>query len=238
MSTQNHTFLVLLTSLWSLSALAQFPLTPAVPFNIGTPPVQGSVESAADFAELHRLQATRTKEDCDTAELQTWFDARSISGVTVGLISEAEFKVIETLASQLLETAKVESDTLKAKFNRPRPYITDPTLVPCIKKPKKADRAFPSGHALGGWLLSRVLAQIFPERAALFQTWGKQVGLNRLIGGVHHPSDVEAGWKLADLIFAELRLNHAYNAHLLNTLSDLDTLQAGSSCNDELTPLP
>ena len=41
---------------------------------------------------------------------------------------------------------------------------------------------------------------MFPERAALLLKLGDQAALNRVIGGVHHPSDIAAGKKLGDAI--------------------------------------
>jgi acid phosphatase (class A) len=50
---------------------------------------------------------------------------------------------------------------------------------------------------------ARLLAVIYPERAEVFRAQGDQAALNRVIGGVHHPSDIIAGKKLGDILADE-----------------------------------
>ena len=57
--------------------------------------------------------------------------------------------------------------------------------------------SYPSGHSTAGYALALALAKKFPYKKELILQQGLKIGENRLIGGVHHPSDVAAGRVLA-----------------------------------------
>ena len=61
-------------------------------------------------------------------------------------------------------------------------------------------QAYPSGHSTVGYALALALAKKFPYKKDLILQQGLKIGENRLIGGVHHPSDVVAGRKLAEQV--------------------------------------
>lgn len=175
------------------------------------PPAAGTAEFAADFAELHAWQSRRTPEQCAAAQ------AESIPTFENMLGSVSPFPVPLTGEPKVFFAA-VGGDAgaavyiLKSRFNRPRPPLTDPTLTPCISLPK--GKAYPSGHATAARLYALVLADLVPARRAEILARGDLAGLYRVLGGVHHPSDVAAGRRLADGLFVELKRSPAFNAAL------------------------
>jgi acid phosphatase (class A) len=64
--------------------------------------------------------------------------------------------------------------------------------------------SYPSGHATRGVLAARVLAELAPARRAELLRLGEQVGYDRVVGGVHYPSDVLAGQRLGAALADEL----------------------------------
>jgi acid phosphatase (class A) len=60
--------------------------------------------------------------------------------------------------------------------------------------------SYPSGHATRGTLLARILAELAPERREALLRVGHQIGYDRVVGGVHYPSDVLAGDRLGDAV--------------------------------------
>lgn len=86
----------------------------------------------------------------------------------------------------------------KRMYKRQRPYLRNPEIKPCI--PLESSSSFPSGHSAMGRAVGRYLSKIYPDRVTEIMRIGNQVGKNRIIGGVHHPSDVIAGQKLGDAI--------------------------------------
>jgi membrane-associated phospholipid phosphatase len=59
-----------------------------------------------------------------------------------------------------------------------------------------------------------VIAEVMPERANAVLARGLRYGQNRVVCGVHHPSDVEQGRLLAIAIFAKIKATPAFAADL------------------------
>src|SRR5690606_36146757 len=89
---------------------------------------------------------------------------------------------------------------LKALYDRPRPDVV-PTIV------TSQSPAFPSGHALSAFAiygtLAYLVARLEPSPRLRTATWTitaliiLAVGVSRVYLGVHHPSDVLAGFAIA-----------------------------------------
>jgi len=108
-------------------------------------------------------------------------------------LTEALFKRVLKDTSRVLAPAKKH-------WNRPRPYAQSVALRPCLNRP--LDASYPSGHSAFGHLAAILLAQAVPEKAAGLFARGERFARQRLVGGVHFPSDVEAG-KLAAVVIAQ-----------------------------------
>lgn len=192
----------------SLEAVRSFP----------APPVAGSPEFQNDFAVLHAWQARRTEGQCAAAQAE---------GIPTyeNMVGAASPFPVPLKGEPKVFFAAVAGDAgaavyiLKSRFSRPRPPLTDPTLKPCISLPK--GKAYPSGHATVARLYALVLAELVPARRAEFLAIGERSGLYRVIGGVHHPSDIAAGRRLADSLLVELKRNPAFNAELARLRSQL-----------------
>lgn len=63
-------------------------------------------------------------------------------------------------------------------------------------------------------LFALVLSDLVPDQSSSFEERAREVALDRVIGGVHHPSDIAAGQDLARQIHAQLLKNPAYLADL------------------------
>ena len=80
-------------------------------------------------------------------------------------------------------------------FNRPRPH--QHSDIDEIENVGGKSPAYPSGHSTTGAVISELLAEQFPEHAENFRVMGTELGYNRIIAGLHHPSDHVAGLALA-----------------------------------------
>ena len=86
----------------------------------------------------------------------------------------------------------------KTFFQRPRPYHSDETIKPACKvKEDRTDDAYPSGHGTTGYLEGLVLTLIVPERRDAILARADDYAHNRLICGVHYPSDIVASKQVA-----------------------------------------
>ncbi|MBJ7328143.1 MAG: phosphatase PAP2 family protein, partial [Chthoniobacterales bacterium] len=64
--------------------------------------------------------------------------------------------------------------------------------------------AYPSGHALSGWLVALVLAQLEPSEGAQLMHCAAEIGWDRVVVGVHYQTDVIASRTVAQLVFDRL----------------------------------
>ncbi|WP_457389992.1 phosphatase PAP2 family protein [Roseateles sp. P5_E1] len=112
---------------------------------------------------------------------------------------------------ELLERIRRETrDTtfaLKLIFNRGRPWDlpTAPGLAIQSGEPLfPAHAAYPAGHAVLAYSAAALMTVARPTDVAEYLRRAKQVSANRVKGGFHWPSDLEAGQTLAAAIVALL----------------------------------
>lgn len=178
---------------------------------IGPYPAIGSVEAKEEIEEMLYFQEHRTQADCDAAELQASANLETLFG---GSLSDAEMKKVKKKLRLVTIKSGVEIYFTKREFKRPRPYLSHPEIKPCIELEKST--SYPSGHTTLARVYARLLAVIYPERAEVFRELGDQAALNRVIGGVHHPSDIIAGKKLGDILADDYLSNAKFKRELEN----------------------
>lgn len=180
------------------SANAQMlPFPAPFPLDLPPPPALNSVEYQRDLAKVHQYQNTRTEAQCLAAEQEIKLNLDNSFGPTTGVLTEAEVNDSRLLAGFILAEITPVIFYYKFKFRRARPYVVDKTVNPCIHSPQKNSWSYPSGHAAAGYALALALANKYPAKKELIMKRGMQIGENRVLGGVHFPSDVTAGRALA-----------------------------------------
>lgn len=93
---------------------------------------------------------------------------------------------------------------LKPLFQRPRPWVSFPAIVPLVAEGDP--NSFPSGHASAAFAFALAVVRAWPRdwpraRAvkAAAVALAALMALSRLYVGVHYPSDVAAGFLVGDL---------------------------------------
>lgn len=94
----------------------------------------------------------------------------------------------------------------KDHYDRPRPFKLAKVLnidYPEVgKETETGDTpSYPSGHAFNSYFLAQVLGDMFPKYKDKLFNYAGEVVLNRMRGGLHFPSDIEAGKTLAKRIY-------------------------------------
>jgi undecaprenyl-diphosphatase len=80
---------------------------------------------------------------------------------------------------------------LKDIIDRPRPWVSDPSVHPLIAHPQGS--SMPSGHALTSFACAVVLASFAPRLRWPLLVFAGLVAFSRPYLGVHYPSDVIVG---------------------------------------------
>jgi acid phosphatase (class A) len=220
-----RTALVLIFAAFGLAACAARParyVTPAAFYlseaaaqsvTLAPPPAAGSAEDRSDLAIVHEWQAKRSPQECARAAAET----DPVYDSFFGAISPFP-RPMPAAAEEFFQRVRADTfhigDRLKRKYDRTRPYGRDAALHPCIRPPKGDRYSYPSGHSTLSRVLGLVLSDLVPARRSEFLARADEVALDRVIGGVHHPSDIAAGKRLADVIYAELRQSPGFLADL------------------------
>jgi len=176
---------------------------------IGPAPKAGSAE------EILYYQQFRTAKDCEQANLDERTSLAAMFGGPNGVLNNDEVRRLSGFLLKAYASSGVNAYIAKSTFRRPRPYVKSSLVKPCI--PLEDSYAYPSGHSMVVRLYAQILAKVFPERAELLLKRASQYSLSRVIGGVHHPSDVRAAFVLADYMAKEMIENE-------NFVKVLDTL--------------
>jgi acid phosphatase (class A) len=168
----------------------------AIARTIGSYPSYGSVGEASDDKILLDFQATRTPEECTSAGVQDNGSLRTFFGGPTGPLTDAEVKSLESRFLKAHAVLALNVEIAKRIYKRQRPYNRNKAIIPCI--PLESSYSYPSGHTTMSRLYARILSKIYPKRAEAFMKAADLAARNRVLGGVHHPTDIEAGKKLGD----------------------------------------
>lgn len=171
-------------------------------------PPPGAEVARREIEWMLELQGRRTPEQAarSAADLeQSVFRFADVMGpkfTVQNLPTAAKF------FKRLYRTESAFNKQGKDKWNRPRPPVVDKRLEPVAKYASSG--SYPSGHSAFGFLTGIALADMVPEKRVEIFERAKEFGDNRVLGGVHYPSDIEAGRQLAVMIAVLAQQNADY----------------------------
>lgn len=179
---------------------------------LGDYPALGTPVSNADFSILLSYQETRSHADCEEARAEESSTLEKMFAGPRGPLSRAEAKKLFLAALPLY--AEAGANILRAKnlYKRPRPYLVNLELKPCIDL--ESSYAYPSGHTALARAFAHFLSARFPDRRSAFFDRAEEVAENRILGGVHHPSDIVAGKKLGDRLARRIQKSEKFRKFL------------------------
>lgn len=168
-------------------------------------PSQYSDAGKADVAIVLWLQRTRSAADVDRARAEAALGLDTFAEALGPGFDAAGHPRTCALFAEAGQRIRSVVGEAKRRFGRPRPYDADPRVTPAVGR--EPSFAYPSGHAAAGLVQARVLAELAPDRRDRLVAVGLRVGYDRVVGGVHYPSDVTAGQQLgvaiADALLAD-----------------------------------
>lgn len=188
-----------------------------------------AVKRAQHVGEARRTQAFEDAESYDYDVLLSRFS--EAAGTELNLSTRP---ILAHMLKWLMADAQFYAGAAKYSANpaagaqgnkRPRPYRRDSSIIPCeTDYLYPSDNAsYPSGHATNGYVAALLLAEVMapipsePDRRPSIKARGIRYGDNRVVCGVHHPSDVTAGRALAQQVFDRTSGEPEFKADLLCT---------------------
>jgi hypothetical protein len=176
------------------------------------PPAPGSDVEKEEIAKLLEWQNKRTATDVARCKSEEKADPFIFSEVLGDKFNEKSLPVTARLLNDAATDVKAFTKLAKNKWARKRPPYVDPRITPCVAMEENA--SYPSAHAARGVVWSTILAQIFPEKKDELLERGKLIGKDRIIAGIHFPSDVDAGQTLGQAIVDKMLTNPAFQTAL------------------------
>ena len=177
------------------------------------PPVKGSPADLADMQAVLDAQAAAS----DARKHQALVDSDETVFVMFTPVLGETFNAaaLPKAAAMFERIGASEDDTLDAAkpyFGRVRPWLANPA-VKAIAKPTKSG-SYPSGHTTRVGIEAAVLAIILPEKKTEIWARAADYAQSRVIGGMHYPSDIEAGWRTAAAMAAVILSQPGFQADL------------------------
>lgn len=191
---------------------------------VGPPPAAGSCEALADMAVVKFEQLRRSPAEIDNSWRGVLLEPATFDQPLNARFDAEVAPKLTALLRQAIEEARAENGVLKRFYDRPRPFDADPEVTPVV--PKEEGRSYPSSHAMRGLLTALLLAEVFPERREALVTFGRQAGYSRVVGGVHFPSDVQAGFRLAERAASEIIRSDAWRRDLAGAANEVTSMRA------------
>ena len=177
------------------------------------PAAPDSAQTRQELAELIELQKHRSAADVETARADRKTEIGRFFGALGVRDDMGTLPHVRRLAQRAEDDIRPYVRAAKDQFRRSRPFVIEPQIEPCIGNVED-DLSYPSGHATYGYVMAYLLSDLVPERRAALLRRAAEFGRQRMVCGVHFPSDVEAGRKGAEWLAHELLTDPAYAEEL------------------------
>lgn len=175
---------------------------------LAPPPAPGSAQQKTDLARVLKVQRTRTPAQVVRAQEDLKKSVFRFADVLGPQFNEANLPKTAALFLAAENDAALVAKGGKQYFKRARPFVNNTDVHPTVPtNPKGFYGSYPSGHATFGYMSAILLAQMVPEKSAEIFARGREFGQNRIVDGVHYPSDIEAGRIDGTLVAAALMDN-------------------------------
>jgi acid phosphatase (class A) len=170
------------------------------------PPANDSAQMKAELGEILTIQVTRTPEMAARAVADAEENVWRFSDVIDNpKFTKENLPKFSAFFDRIVETEGAVVDPAKDVWKRPRPHLYSDLVKPIV--PLSKSGSYPSGHTTLGTLMGIVLANMVPEMRPVIMARAWEYGHNRVVGGIHYASDIEAG-HIAGTVIAETIMTH------------------------------
>lgn len=158
---------------------------------LAPPPKDGSFEDKEDLGGVLKAQGKRTKVQGERAILDANLSVFRFADVMGADFTPAKLPLTTTLFDNL----KLDGDEIvrnvKDAYKRPRPFLASSAVHSL--KPDTKGGSYPSGHTTFAYECAVILSKMVPEKKYEIFMRAEEYGYNRVVLGVHYPSDIMAG---------------------------------------------
>jgi acid phosphatase (class A) len=220
------TLLVCAVTTTPLHALADLnylvPGKPDAVALLAPPPLPDSAEQVADMAEVKAVYHAATSNDIAAAYSEKKFDIFNFTPAIGDFFQPGKFPKTEAFFHRVQTDAETVTDNAKDFYKRPRPYVTDPSL---INGKLEKSFSYPSGHSTESMTLALVLADLFPDKRDAIIAKARSIGWHRVQTARHYMTDIYAGRVLAQAIVKQMKKSDAFQKDFAEAQAEIASLQ-------------
>ncbi|MEO8206902.1 MAG: hypothetical protein ABI615_12035 [Chthoniobacterales bacterium] len=170
---------------------------------IPTPPAVNTPAGKRDLEEVIKIQKAATPKQIALAQWDYNLSVFTYSEVLGKKFTAKRYPQTAKLFQELNNLVHQQNDLLKNHYKRPHPFEVAPGKVKRIVMAPPG-YSYPSYHSARCVVFTHALATLDPANKTAFERVSEQVEVDRVLGGEHFPSDIQAGRKLGGLIYAAL----------------------------------
>lgn len=183
------------------------------------PPANDSSQTKAELGEVLTLQVTRTPQMEERAKGDDEESVWRFADVMGPKFTAEKLPRLAALFDRVSATEAAVVDPAKKFWKRPRPHQLSELVKPIVELSKSG--AWPSGHTTLGTMTGIILADMVPEKRADIMARAWEYGHNRVVAGIHYPSDVEMGRISGTVIAEELMRRDDFKAEYEQAKAEL-----------------
>ncbi len=183
------------------------------------PPAEKSTEHAAEIELVLRAQTERTADDITRAKSESELNVFNFANVIGDNFNAERCPQAAKLFAQAAAETRYFYKLGKAHWDRPRPRFADSRIHALFDD---KDAAYPSGHSTNATMYAELLAAIYPDKRAVLLERSRQIGWDRVLAGVHWPTDIFAGRILGRALAKQLLASSDFRAQLEQAKAEID----------------
>jgi len=185
---------------------------------LAPPPLPDSPEQAADMAEVQAVYHAATSNDIAEAYSEKKFNIFNFTPAIGDFFVAGKFPKTEAFFDNVQKDAETVTDNAKDFYKRPRPYVTDPSL---INGKLEKSFSYPSGHSTESMVLALVLSDLFPDKHDAIIAKARSIGWHRVQTARHYPTDIYGGRVLAQAIVKQMEKNDDFQKDLAEAKAEI-----------------
>lgn len=181
-------------------------------------PMAGSAQVQADEERSERLRALENTDRWRLATRHAEVRPRlALAHFDCALgfrLDAGDSPRLVSILERVLHEADQAAELAKARAFRPRPVGADADRIACqaVSPASRNSASYPSGTATVGAAYGEVIASLDPDHAEEANRIGHEIGVSRMVCGMHYPSDVAEGERLGKALFQQIAATPAYQA--------------------------